>query len=336
MESVFCKARKISKSLKGNRGSVARYNQYLDRTLSDVDFSDKGKLLASGIDGAEQSPLAFWKSAEERELQTKRKDTARFAKEYIVGLPHNLPIEEMEKVSRAISAELSKNGRVVSWYLHEPDKDENEISKNFHTHFLLSEREYQNGKFAETKNRDWNSKQTLREHKKIIGEKINERLRALNLPEWKIELTEEEKQEQAERKGEERKAQERRIKKELKKADRKLKLAEVKLNGFGRAERQLSNEPGTVEARPGQEQQSNSAGASSLEKQFQDFNELSNRFADFQRASDASERAEQARKAELDRQRREAEKRSQYANIIADIERKSKPKRVEKDNGWTR
>ena len=296
MESVFCKARKISKALKGNRGSVARYEEYLDRTLSDVDFSDKGKLLASGIDGAEQSPLAFWKSAEERELQTKRKDTARFAKEYIVGLPHNLPIEEMEKVSRAISAELSKNGRVVSWYLHEPDKDENEISKNFHSHFLLSEREYQNGKFAETKNRDWNSKQTLREHKKIIGEKINERLRALNLPEWKIELTEEEKQEREERKGEERKAQERRIKKELKKADRKLKLAEVKVNGFRGLENGLGNPINT-----------DSELNKSVAEQGQDFQQLTNRFVNFQRTSDAAERAERARQAELERKRQLAE-----------------------------
>lgn len=296
MESVFCKARKISKSLKGNRGSVARYNQYLDRTLSDVDFSDKGKLLASGIDGAEQSPLAFWKSAEERELQTKRKDTARFAKEYIVGLPHNLPIEEMEKVSRAVSAELSKGGRVVSWYLHEPDKDENEISKNFHTHFLLSEREFHHSKFAENKNRDWNSKQTLREHKKIIGERINERLRALNLPEWKIELTEEEKQEQAERKGEERKAQERRIKKELKKADRKLKLAEVKVNGLRGLENGLGNPINT-----------DSELNKSVAEQFQDFQQLTNRFANFQRTEDANERAERARQAELERKRQLAE-----------------------------
>lgn len=145
MDCVFVKARKISKSLKGNRGSAVNYSKYLDRTLKGVDYASKGKLLASGIDGTDEKPIEFWKKAESRELQTKRKDTARFAKEYIVGLPHSLPIEEMKNISETISKELSKNGRVVSWYLHEPDKDDESNGLNFHTHFLMSEREYKSG-----------------------------------------------------------------------------------------------------------------------------------------------------------------------------------------------
>mgnify|MGYP002626630792 CR=1 FL=1 len=287
MESVFCKARPISKSLKGNRGSVIRYAQYLDRTLAKTDFSDKGKLLASGIDGTEETPLAFWKKAEERELQTKRKETARFAKEYIVGLPHNLPIEEMEKVSKAISAELSKGGRVVSWYLHEPDKNEDEISKNYHCHFLLSEREYnqETKEFAAAKNRDWNTKATLQSHKKTIGEKINERLRALNLPEWKIELTEEEKKEREEKRGEERKATERRRKKEVAKCDRKIKLAEVKLDGLGRDERGLAN---SVDA--------NSKSDSGLFEEYKQFRADERKRAEELRVQNAKQPAEQQRR----------------------------------------
>lgn len=310
MESVFCKARPISKSLKGNRGSVIRYAQYLDRTLAKTDFSDKGKLLASGIDGTEETPLAFWKKAEERELQTKRKKTARFAKEYIVGLPHNLPIEEMEKVSKAISAELSKGGRVVSWYLHEPDKNEDEISKNYHCHFLLSEREYnqETKEFAEAKNRDWNTRATLQSHKKTIGEKINERLRALNLPEWKIELTEEEKKEREEKRGEERKATERRRKKEVAKCDRKIKLAEVKLDGLGRGERGLAN---SVDG--------NSKSDNELAEQFKNFNKFADEFADFQRAADSAERLERAKQEELQRKpeqdKIDSERRNQQSAI---------------------
>lgn len=299
MNSVFCKARKISKSLKGNRGSVVRYSQYLDRTLDKVDFSDKGKLLASGMNGTEERPLDFWRKAEERELQTKRKDTARFAKEYIVGLPHNLPIEEMKKVSQEIADELSKNGRAVSWYLHEPDKDENEISKNFHTHFLMSEREYQNGIFADVKNREWNKASTLQEHKRTIGEKINAHLRALNLPEWKIELTEEEKQESQQKRGEEVKATQRRRKKEVAKCDRKIKLAEVKLNGLGRTERQptdINRADETETRKPGTNEPGYSAGTEKAPNIFEEY-----------RQHRADERAKELERIRVQNARRIAE-----------------------------
>lgn len=305
MDCVFVKARKISRSLKGNRGSVVNYSKYLDRTLNKVDFTEKGKLLASGIEGTSEIPLAFWKKAEERELQTKRKDTARFAKEYIVSFPYKLPIEEMQKLSETIAEELSKinsssadeikKSRVVNWYLHEPDKDGDE--RNFHTHFLLSEREYffEKKEFAETKNRDWNSKKTLREHKKIIGERINERLRALNLPEIKIELSEDEiigidkteNQIKAQRANE----------KLLKKCDRKLKLAEVKLNGLRGNERQLSNTAG-----------GNQTTDNGLEKQFAEFQQLSNDFSNFQESKRIARETERARQEQLERERQDAER----------------------------
>lgn len=328
MDCVFVKARKISRSLKGNRGSVVNYSKYLDRTLSKIDFTEKGKLLASGIEGTDEKPLAFWKKAEERELQTKRKDTARFAKEYIVSFPFNLPIEEMQKLSETIAKELSKinsssaekdkKSRVVNWYLHEPDKDGDE--RNFHSHFLLSEREYffEKKEFAETKNRDWNSKATLREHKKNIGERINERLRALKLPEIKIELAEDEII--GINKTENQIKAQKTNRKMLKTCDRKIKLAEVKLNGLRGNERGIANSA-----------DGNSKSDSGLEKQFKEYQQLADNFSDFQRTADATERAEQERTRELEQQRRVAEEKRREHLQRLEEQRKLEAERAERE-----
>lgn len=323
MDCVFVKARKISKSLKGNRGSAINYSKYLDRTLKGVDYQNKGKLLASGINGTEESPLAFWTKAEKRELQTKRKDTARFAKEYIVGLPHNLPIEEMKKISETISKELSKNGRVVSWYLHEPDQEEGSDERNFHSHFLLSEREYDFKKmiFSETKNRDWNTKATLQNHKKMVGEKINERLIELGLPAIKIELSEEEKI--GINKTENQIRAEKANLKMLKKAERKIKYAEAKLYGFGRSAGQHFNAIDGI-----------SKSNNELSEQFENFNNISDRFADFQRTEDASEGAERARQAELERKRGEAKQERRRNQQQLEEERRTNRNKASKSVEW--
>lgn len=317
MDCVFVKARKISKSLKGNRGSAVNYSKYLDRTLKGVEYSDKGRLLASGIDGTNEKPIEFWKKAEARELQTKRKDTARFAKEYIVGLPHNLPIEEMKNISETISKELSKNGRVVSWYLHEPDRDDESNGFNFHSHFLMSEREYKNGKFAEIKNREWNTKATLQSHKKVIGGFINERLAELGLPQIKIEVQEE--QAIGINKTENQIKAEKQNRKNLRKADRKIKLAEVKLNGLGRTERQLTDRLCR-----------NSESDNGLEKQYADFQRLERAYTDFQQA----ERIREEEQRKLEKQRKRDEQERKLESERAERERKERSKRNEKSNGY--
>lgn len=145
MNTIFVKARNISKSLKGNRGSAVNYAKYILREMKGVDYTDKGEIIASGIEGTEESPIDFWTKAEVRENQTKRKDTARFAKEYIMALPHEIPKEEMQKICESVAKILAKNNRVVQWAMHEPDKTEGSNENNFHCHFLMSEREYKNG-----------------------------------------------------------------------------------------------------------------------------------------------------------------------------------------------
>lgn len=314
MDCVFVKARKISKALKSNRGSAVNYSKYLTRELPGIDYTDKGNILASGIEGTTEKPLEFWTKAEERENQTKRKASARFAKEYIMALPHNLPIEEQSRLCKTIAEKLSKGGRVVQWVHHEPDKEGDE--RNYHCHFLMSEREYKNGIFAEKKNRDWNSKKCLADHKKEIGNEINLVMERYNLPQWSVEIGEDvepkidktENQIRAERANQ----------KALKKAERKLKLAEVKLNGFGRFENGLRYTADT-----------NTKLDNRIKKQFDEFGQLADNFADFQRVKNTAEAAE----------RRKQEQRKLAAER-AEREREENARRIAKSNnrssGWSR
>lgn len=325
MECVVIKARKISKSLKGNRGSAVNYSKYLTRELQDVDYTEKGKVLDCGIIGTEENVLSFWKKAEERENQTKRKDSARFAKEYILRLPYQLPLEIQNNLCKEVAENLSKGNRVVSWYQHEPDKEGD--PRNFHCHFLMSEREYINGRFADKKNRDWNSKQTLNKHKEEVAEIINRQLEINHLP--KIQVGIEEDRETIPDKTEKQIKAERALRKRADKLDKKIKLAEVKLNGLGRNKDGLTNSINR-----------DSKSDNGLEKQFSEFNKLSNEYSNFQRTENALERAERERKEKLERERREAEEERIRSQRRLEAERSRpknrSPKSIDYDSGFSR
>lgn len=314
MNTIFVKARNISKSLKGNRGSAVNYAKYILRKMKGVDYTDKGEIIASGIEGTEESPIDFWTKAEARENQTKRKDTARFAKEYIMALPHEIPKEEMQKICESVAKILAKDNRVVQWAMHEPDKTEGSSENNFHCHFLMSEREYENGIFAETKNRDWNKKSFLQKHKKEIGAEINKVLERFNLPQWSVEIGEDvepkidrtESQIRAERAN----------RKALKKAERKLKLAEVKLNGLGRSERQHSDELGRTEN-----------ADSGIKELYADFQKLERAYTDFQQ----TERLREAEQRKLEEERRRAEQERKERLQRIEQQRKLEAERAERE-----
>lgn len=325
MDCVFVKARKISKALKSNRGSAVNYSKYLTRELPGIDYTDKGNILASGIEGTTEKPLEFWTKAEERENQTKRKDSARFAKEYIMALPHNLSIEEQSRLCKTIAEKLSKGGRVVQWVHHEPDKEGDE--RNYHCHFLMSEREYKNGIFAEKKNRDWNSKKCLADHKKEIGNEINLVMERYNLPGWSVEIGED--VEPKIDKTENQIRAERAERKKLSKTEKKLKLAEVKLNGFGRFENGLRYTADT-----------NTKLDNRIKKQFDEFGQLADNFADFQRVKNTAEAAERRKQEQrkLDLQRAEEQRKLEAER--AEREREENARRIAKSNnrssGWSR
>ena len=312
MDCVFVKARKISKALKSNRGSAVNYSKYLTRELQGIDYTEKGNILASGLVGTDEKPLEFWQKAEDRENQTKRKDSARFAKEYIVGLPHNLPIDEQSRLCKTIAEQLSKGGRVVQWVHHEPDKEGDD--RNFHCHFLMSEREYKNGVFADKKNREWNSKKCLADHKREIGNEINLVLERFNLPKIKVEI--EEEREPIQDRTESQIRAERAEKKKLSRADKKIKLAEVKLNGLR-----------GLETRPGNTIDRNSELNKSVAEQFQDFQQLDRAYTDFQQ----TERLREAEQRKLEEERRQAERERQERLQRIEQQRKLEAERAERE-----
>jgi hypothetical protein len=80
-------------------------------------------------------------------------------------------------------------------------------------------------------------KKCLADHKKEIGNEINKALERFNLPQWSVEIGED--VEPKIDKTENQIRAERAERKKLSKAEKKLKLAEVKLNGFGRFENGL-------------------------------------------------------------------------------------------------
>ena len=241
------------------------------------------------------------------------KDTARFAKEYIMALPHEIPKEEMQKICESVAKILAKDNRVVQWAMHEPDKTEGSSENNFHCHFLMSEREYENGIFAETKNRDWNKKSFLQKHKKEIGAEINKVLERFNLPQWSVEIGEDvepkidrtESQIRAEMANQ----------KALKKAERKLKLAEVKLNGLGRSERQHSDELGRTEN-----------ADSGIKERYADFQKLERAYTDFQQ----TERLREAEQRKLEEERRRAEQERKERLQRIEQQRKLEAERAER------
>jgi len=303
MDCVFIKARKISKSLKGNRGSVVNYSKYLTRELQNVDYSEKGEIIDCGIVGTDEKTLSFWKKAEDRENLSKRKDSARFAKEYILALPHQLPPEEQNRICKEVAEYLAKENRVVAWYQHAPDKDGDE--RNFHCHFLMSEREYINGQFAEKKNRTWNEKSFLSQQKKEIGQEINRHLERYGLEPIKIEI--EDERETVPDKTEKQIKAERALKKRARKLDKKIELAEVKLNGLR----------GTID-RPTDNTRTEQTGNNTIDKQLEDFKQRE------------WERAERLR---IEQARQVAERNAKHNQQIS--KRNENHRRPESD-GWER
>lgn len=197
MDCIFIKARNISRRNRGRRGSAVDYARYLARlSLPKVDYKDKGELLDSGIVGSYGINKGdFWKLAEAREKQTKRAADARYAKEYILGLPYNLSIDDKKALCYNIANMLAENGRVIDWYFHAPDKSGGS-DKNWHCHFMMSERGFNGKQFEQKKNIDWKKKEYLANNKRTIGRVINEVMQKRGLNPLDLRTAEEKGQEE--------------------------------------------------------------------------------------------------------------------------------------------
>ncbi len=146
------------------------------------DYTKKSGLLAEGLlcpEGLKMNRGELWNLVEKNE---NRKD-ARLAKEFIVALPNELPINEQKKIAERIAKQLSSGDRFADWAIHQPSKRGDD--RNIHAHFMITERSWnrETGTFEKLKNRDWNTEDYLQRQKEAIAEICNERLRAYNLPE---------------------------------------------------------------------------------------------------------------------------------------------------------
>lgn len=151
MDCCFIKARVISRSNNGRRGSAVSYVHYLAREpMKGVNYADKGASLAHGIIGAgNMGAHELWLSAEHKELDSKRRATAQYAKEYILGLPEKLNKADQQAICKQVAEYLAAEGRVVDWYFHEPDKEGD--SRNWHCYLMMSTRSFNGQAWSKTK-----------------------------------------------------------------------------------------------------------------------------------------------------------------------------------------
>jgi hypothetical protein len=148
-----------------------------------------------------------------------------------------------------------------------------------------------------------------------------------NLPQWSVEIGED--VEPKIDKTENQIRAERAERKKLSKTEKKLKLAEVKLNGFGRFENGLRYTADT-----------NTKLDNRIKKQFDEFGQLADNFADFQRVKNTAEAAERRKQEQrkLDLQRAEEQRKLEAER--AEREREENARRIAKSNnrssGWSR
>lgn len=184
MNTVFVRAKPISR---GNGQSAVACSAY--RSCSNLHdereekthyYNRKSGLVACGIQAPNDEEIErqrLWNLVEQSE---NRKD-ARTSKEYIIAIPYLLPDEDKIETIKKVAKHLAKDGRVVDWAIHLPDKKGD--NRNYHCHMMMTERAWENGELSKKKNREWNTKEYLAKHKKEIADIFNERLRKLGLPE---------------------------------------------------------------------------------------------------------------------------------------------------------
>lgn len=184
MSIAFVRAKPISRGTGQSAVACAAYRACT--TLVDAreekrhDYSRKSGLLGEGMrfpDGAQMERGELWNLVEKTE---NRKD-ARLAKEFILALPHELPLEDQKAICEKAADILRGGTRIADWTIHKPSREGDE--RNVHGHILVTDRTWENGEFAKKKDREWNKDDWLQGKKIQIAEICNERLRSYGLPE---------------------------------------------------------------------------------------------------------------------------------------------------------
>jgi hypothetical protein len=132
-----------------------------ERTGETHDYRRKGGIAFSGIFAPWGAPEWAHDREElynEIERREKRKD-AQLLREVEVGLPHELTVEQRERlVKDFVREQFVHKGMLADVSIHEPDRDGDE--RNHHAHILLTMRELGPDGFGE-KMREWNSREQV-------------------------------------------------------------------------------------------------------------------------------------------------------------------------------
>lgn len=175
-------ARVVSRSKGQSAVHKAAYNartQLEDERLGRKtrNYQDEGGIVFSGIFAPKGAPAwaqdraQLWNRVEAAE---KRKD-AQVAREIEIALPHELTDQQREwLVKDFVREQFVRKGMIADVAIHAPNPKGDE--RNYHAHILLTLRELKGKEFAGTKNREWNSKETLQGWREAWSRTVNRSL----------------------------------------------------------------------------------------------------------------------------------------------------------------
>ncbi len=283
------------------RSASKLYDERYDKTH---DYRNKSGVLAVGVKLDETGltdRAELWNLVESYE---KRID-ARLAKEYIIALPHELPLSDLVALMPKLAEVVADEKRLADWALHEPSKKGDD--RNLHAHILVTERawDYERGTFEQKKNRDWNTEEYLQKKKIEIGDVINIKLREKGLPELDMRSNEEkflsgkDVAPPQKHKGVKRVNMERRLKRKIKEYDKKIERLEAL--GYGNTGRLDGNNGLDTKTNDGLENAIERERAERREKSIQRQREI--------------ERKERERAERLEREEREKAEKSRAENL---------------------
>ncbi|MFZ0271019.1 MAG: MobA/MobL family protein [Acidobacteriaceae bacterium] len=144
-----------------------------ERTGQAWNYSGRSGLEASDIfvpDGAPKwmrDRQALWNEAAAAEDLSRRRDTAREARDFKISLPHELNAQQREWLVKDFARYLVRKGMVVDWAIHAPD--DHSDSRHYHAHLLTTTREITREGFG-NKVREWDKRETLQEWRERFAE----------------------------------------------------------------------------------------------------------------------------------------------------------------------
>jgi ATP-dependent exoDNAse (exonuclease V) alpha subunit len=126
------------------------------------DYTRRRGILAAGIIAPQHTPAwacerdQLWNGLESFE---KRKD-AQLAREFVLGLPHQLDLEQQTRILREfIEREITPRGLVADWAIHAPNRAGD--MRNQHAHLMVTIRAVGEKGFCDKKDRSLNSPEQL-------------------------------------------------------------------------------------------------------------------------------------------------------------------------------